>query len=274
LKTIITITVIGLIFISVLSGSVLASLKIVSLAPSITEILYALGLEEQIVGVTTYCDYPPRAKEKKIIGDFSNPVLERIVVLNPDIVFTAGIEQQDITLKLKTLGIRVETVQPHDVDELYQAIEYIGKITNALQQSKILIREMKNYIEPIKEKLNTVSVQEKPTVFILLWHDPLLTAGDNSFVSDVVKKAGGVNIAGKLMYFYSRYNLESLIKGSPNYILVCVMEDKIDKSYIEKISDLTGSKVIDDINPDLLLRPGPRIKKGIKILFKKLYYEK
>ncbi len=268
-KIVITIIVIGVILL--LSGSVFASIRIVSLAPSITEILFALGLEDEIVGVSSYCDYPPQAYNIETVGDFSHPSLECIVSLKPDIVFAAGIEQKDTIDKLKKININVKAIKPLSIIELYKFIEDVGKLTKKSCEAKQLINKMKNSVSIIQKKHREIPITEKPTVFILLWHDPLLTAGDNSFVSDIIKHAGGINIAGDLIYSYSRYNLEVLIEKSPDYILVCSMENGIDDNYLNKLSNLTGSKIIDNINPDIILRPGPRIIKGIESIYKKLY---
>lgn len=271
-QIILYLTVVGLIFIMPAIAQV--SMRIVSLAPSVTEILYELGLEEQIVGVSSYCDYPPEVRNKQIVGDFSHPVLENIVSLNPDIVFTAGIEQEDIALKLKTYGVGVKIVNPQNLKGLYESIKNIGKITNTVNIAEEIVEKMQKEIQLVKKKFEHISVDKKPTVFILLWHDPLLTAGEDSLVSDVVETAGGRNIVDKLIYPYSRYSLEKLIQKSPDYILVCSMEGEMDREYIQKIAGMSKAKLIQDIDPDLILRPSPRIVKGIKELNNRLYNEK
>jgi len=255
----------------IFTGTCFAGMRIISLAPSVTEILYELGLEDNIVAVTSYCDYPERVKEKQIIGDFSHPSLEKIISLNPDIIFNTGIEQKDIATKLKIAGMQVETVQPDNISQLYKSIERIGSITKTSSQAEELINRLKQDINRIQQKVNKISANKRVSVFILLWHDPLLTAGSNSFVNDIIELAGGVNIAGELIYPYSRYNLELLIKNNPDYIVVAAMENQIDKNYIEKISKLTDSKIISGIDPDIILRPSPRVTEAINIIYKRLY---
>lgn len=270
LKIIKTFILIGLVIV-IFQSFTFASMRVVSLAPSVTEILYKLGVEEKIVGVTKNSNYPPKVEEKNIVGGFSHPVLEQIVDLNPDVVFTAGIEQKDITLKLKKLDIKTVTIQPKGIEELYESIKKIGKITNSFIVAKEVVQKLKKSVHSVNEKFSHLPLKKRPTIFVLLWHDPLLTAGKNSFVSDVVKHAGGVNVVGKLIHSYSRYNLEVLIQKKPDYILVCGMEPNVNLNYIKKISKLTNSKIIREINPDLILRPGPRIRKGIKEIYKKIY---
>ena len=241
-----------------------------SLAPGITEILYEIGLEKSIVGVSSYCNYLLEVKNKVKVGDLSHPVLEKILSLKPDIVFAAGIEQKDITEKLKIYGVKVEIVNPSNIQQLFKDIKRIGCVTGKSEEALILIRKIKRKLNKIKTGFVLIPKANRPKIFILLWHDPLLTAGKNSFVGSLIEAAGGVNSAGKLIYPYSRYSVEKLIEAKPDYILICAM-DEININYVKKIAQMCGSEIIDNLNPDLMLRPGPRIADGVEIIYGKLY---
>jgi len=142
-------TVVG-IFISLFFGyAAAAEPRYISLAPSTTEILFALGLDNEIVGVSTYCNYPEQAKNKTKVGNFSSPSIERIISLKPDYIFCTGLEQAPVIAQLKQLNFNVYVADPVNVEELFKTINEIGKITRRTEESSFLIEKMKNQIEEV-----------------------------------------------------------------------------------------------------------------------------
>ncbi|MFH1847849.1 MAG: ABC transporter substrate-binding protein, partial [Candidatus Omnitrophota bacterium] len=131
-------------------------LRLVSAAPSITEILFALGLDDNIVGVSLQCNYPPEAGNKTKIGTFSRPNIEMIIDLDPDIVFISGLEQAPARDRLKKLGIKTVTVYPKSIDELYRSIELIGELTGRAEKASVLVADMKMRIGRVMKKTASI----------------------------------------------------------------------------------------------------------------------
>ncbi|MFH1507949.1 MAG: cobalamin-binding protein [Candidatus Omnitrophota bacterium] len=256
-----------------LSGSVP---RYISLAPSTTEILFSLGLDEEIVGVSSFCNYPPQAQEKAKIGDFSNPNIEKILSLKPDYIFCTGLEQANVVLKLRQLGLKVYVFDPVNIRELLATISETGSITNRREQAQELTQRMRQRIEEITSLTKLISQEKKPKVFIEIWHDPLTTAGEGSFVDELIDLAGGVNIAHNTKRPYSTFSQEEVIRRDPDYIIMAYMDKEQPVKLVEKrfgwdsISAVRNKRIYNDIDPDLLLRPGPRIVQGLEELYKKL----
>lgn len=251
--------------------------RIISLAPSTTEILFSLGLDEEIIGVTTFCNYPPKAKDKEKLGTFSQPNIEKIISLKPDIIFATGLEQASTVEKLKQLRLKVYVSDPSNTQELFNSVKEIGKLTHREKEAERLINQMKTKIEQIKTKVKSVPQGKKPKVFIEIWHDPLLTAGKGSFVDELISLAGGINIARDVPRPYSYFSPEQVIKRNPDCI---ILGHKGKKETIKAIKNRLGWEEIEavknnciynDISPDLFLRPGPRLVEGLEKIHKRLY---
>ena len=254
-----------------------AKLRIISLAPSATEILFALGLDDEIVGVSQFCDYPAAALAKERVGAFSQPNLEKILALKPDIIICTGLEQAPVITKLKQLGLNVCVSDPSDLKELFESIIQIGALTGRKSESASLIRKMKGRIEKIYLAAQSVPLGKRPRVFIEIWHSPLSTAGRSSFIDEIVTLAGGSNIAHDCERPYSVFSAERVIKSDPEYIFLAYM-NKSDTLRImqqrvgwQDVSAIKNGRVYSDINPDLFLRPGPRLVDGLEMIHERLY---
>ncbi|MBL7084719.1 MAG: cobalamin-binding protein [Candidatus Omnitrophica bacterium] len=247
--------------------------RIISLAPSITEILFALGLEKNIVGITTCCDYPPMTKRIEKVATFSGQAnLERILILKPDIVFSTGLEQAPLVEKIENLGLRVVLVHPKNLNQLFAGILEIGELTKRKEEAKSLVLEMKEKIKKIKERVMLLPDEQRPKVFVEICSDPLMTAGAGSFVDELITLAGGNNIAKDAPRPYSQFSPELVVKRNPDYIILSYMQPE-KETPCELIAQRIGwrnikavknGQIITDINPDLFLRPGPRIVQGLE----------
>ena len=252
-------------------------LRIISLAPSTTEILFSLGLDDEIVGVTTFCNYPPQAIKKEKVGAFSNPNIEKIISLKPDLIFATGLEQAPTVERLKQLKLKVFISDPSSIEELLTSIIEIGKLTNREKQAEVLVGQMKAGIERMKTKIKLIPLEKRPKVFIEIWHDPLLTVGKDSFVDELISLAGGINIAYDSPRPYSYFSPEQVIKRNPDCIILGYMvNDEAMKTINnqfgwKEIKAVKNNAVYNDINPDLFLRPGPRLIEGLEKIHKKLY---
>jgi len=159
--------------------------RVVSLAPSHTEILFALGLEDEIVGVTNYCNYPEKAEQKKKIGSFANPEIEKITALNPNLVLAFGDLQKPIVRKLEKRGQRVFWLYPHTVREALESFERIGEIVGRPVAAHELRIKVEERIKKIKEKTQSIPDLKRPTVFRVMGLDPLGSLGNYSFQNEI-----------------------------------------------------------------------------------------
>ncbi len=253
------------------------NLRFVSLTPATTEILFALGLNEEIVGVTAFCDYPPEAKNIEKVGSFSEPSIEKILKLNPGYIFATGLEQEDVVHKLRQLNLKVYVSHPSCLSELFTTIEEIGSITHRKNEALFLIKKMQSKIGEVENKVRQIPAAEKPKVFVEIWHNPLFTAGKNSFVDELISLAGGVNIAYNTPRPYSYFSPELLIKYDPDCI---ILGHSLGQPEINQLKNQMGwqnvkavknNRIYADINPDLFLRPGPRLIEGLEEIYKAIH---
>ncbi len=251
--------------------------RYISLAPSTTEILFALGLDDQIVGVSSYCNYPPQAKEKEKAGNFSQPNMEKILSLKPDYIFCTGLEQAPIIPELRQLNLKVYVSDPKNMKELFESIREIAAITARTEKAEKIIKDMQAEIDDISSKVKTIPDDKRVKVFIEIFNDPLTTAGRGTFIDELIAMAGGVNIAGDTKRAYTIFNQEEVIKRDPNCIIIAYMGKEKAQELIarrfawDSISAVKNNRIYDDINPDTLLRPGPRVVSGLKELHKRFY---
>jgi len=253
--------------------------RFISLSPAATEILFSLGLDKQIIGDTTYCNYPEAAKKVEKVGTFSEPNIEKIVSLNPDIIFTTGLEQAPAVERLKSLGLKVVVSDPKNLNELFDSIREIGQATGKTGAADSLIEQIRKDIESVKLKVAKIPQEKRPDVFLEVWYDPIMTAGHGSIVDEILTLAGGKNIAYDTPRAYSRFSAETIIKRNPDVIILAYMSKEDVKNLVAKrmgwqdIKAVKNERIISDINPDILLRPSPRIVNGLKEIYKHLYNE-
>lgn len=253
-------------------------LRIISLAPSTSEILFSLGLSDEIIATSTFCNFPPESKTKEKIGTFSQPDIEKILSLKPDIIFATGLEQAAVVAHLRQLNLNVLISDPATIEELFTSIEEIGGLTNKKNEAVVLVNQMREKIAEINAKVATISEQKKPKVFVELWSDPLMAAGKGSFVDELITLAGGINIAYDTPRPYSYFSVEQVIARNPDCIILGYMNEG-EYSHLKHrlgwdvISAVKNGRIYSDIDPDLFLRPGPRLIIGLEEIYKRLYPE-
>jgi iron complex transport system substrate-binding protein len=242
--------------------------RVVCLVPSITEIIFALGQADYLKGNTIYCDYPAAAKQIYKVGDFSNPSLEKIVGLKPEIVFATMPEQKIIIEQLKELGIKVFVSQPTTIDSLLKEIKAIGKILGVEHRGDSLATTMANELNQIIPKQSNIPL------YLEVSSTPLMTVGSGSFINDVIRRAGGKNIFDDLTQEYPVINQEEVIKRNPAVIFILhpltKKEEVKNRIGWRNINAVINNRIYDDVNPDLIFRPGPRIIQGIKALTQRI----
>lgn len=250
--------------------------RIVSLSPSNTEILFALGAGEKVVGVTSYCDYPDEAKKVEQVGTFEGPNMELIKKVQPDVVL-AGYIQEEAVKTLEGMGIPIIVTEAESFEAIYQSINLIGKITGTAAKAEEIAAGMKNKIAEIEAKTKD---KEKPTIFYVVWTDPLMTAGSKTFINDVIKVAGGINVAEKVES-WAKYSAEELVKDNPDMLVAALhstdegmtKEDLSRNQIFSKLECVKQGKVYVMSDDNLISRPGPRIIQAVEEM-NKAFFEK
>jgi iron complex transport system substrate-binding protein len=240
--------------------------RIISLAPSNTEILYALGLSDRIVGVSDYSDYPPEAKTKPSVGAYDKPSIEQVIAMNPDLVLATEVHQATVIPQLESQGIIVVALSPQTLDDVLASITLIGKATGKVKEAAKLTAGMQQRINSVTNKTGKLSPERKPRVFYIVWNDPLMTAGAGTFIDELINKAGGINIAGDLKS-YPTISLENVLTANPEVILAgsgMGEGEDLPYQYATTESRLQGTDArrndrVYSINTDIVGRPGPRI---------------
>lgn len=250
--------------------------KIISLAPSNTEILFALGLGSRVVGVTDFCDYPAEAKAVAKIGGVK-PSLEKIVSLSPDLILAIGGNAELVT-RLEELKLVVAVLDPKDVAGVLKDIDLVGRATGATAESAKLGADMKARMDAVTAKAQTAA---RPRVFYELdATDPAkpYTAGPGSWHDQLIGLAGGSNVAASAKSQWVQFSLEELLKADPQVVL---LGDAAFGATVEAVkkrtgwADLSASKAgaVFAIDDNLISRPGPRLAAGLETLAKLIHPE-
>jgi len=255
--------------------------RIISLAPANTEILFALGLADEIVGVSSYANYPEPATKKEKIGSITEVNLEKVVALKPDLIVASGINRIETIKKLRELGYQVAGFYPQTVNDIFKTIKDIGKLTGKDEEANKLTGKL--FVE-MSEIMNLVEkkVEEKgrQKIFYEIWSDPLITAGENTFIDDLIEMAGGINIGAYAQGMWPQYSLEKLILENPA-VFISSYHSAPQKVTIETIKErriyqqlkAVKNNRIYLVNQDLVSRAGPRIIEGLREFVKALHPE-
>ncbi len=242
--------------------------RIVSLSPSNTEIVFALGAGDKLVGITSFCDYPEETKDVEKIGDFEGPNIEILKKVQPDVIMAGVYVQDDIAIAIENLGIPVITTEASEFDEIFESIALIGKLVGEEKKGEKIIQDMQNTIDNIKSKTKTLN---KPKVFYVAWADPLITTGRDTFVDDIISISGASNVAGEIVG-WTHYSTEELLRQNPDILIVAwhatnegISKEEIMADPILKNLDCVKKGHIYIMKDDnLISRPGPRIVEGVQ----------
>jgi iron complex transport system substrate-binding protein len=236
--------------------------RIVSLAPSNTEILFALGLGDEIVAVTMYCDYPAQALDKEKVGDYYGPDIEKIVALQPDLVLATDFHRFDLIPALEQQGFAVFAVAPQTLNDVLESIERIGEITGKEAEALQLVNEMTSKIEAVEEQAR--AVEQKPSVLYMTWHDPMWTVGRDTWIDDLINIAGGVNIFSQNFEGGAMVQIEWVILQNPEVIITSEWSYDWALNATE-LASTSASQTgrIHTFDDDLAQRPGPRLVQGL-----------
>lgn len=255
--------------------------RIVSLAPSNTEILFALGLDDKIVGVTDYCNYPDAAKTKTRVAGYSTPDLEKLVSLQPDLIVAESIQEKTVLPALEKLGMTVFVTHASTVDTILNDISSLGKITGKANQAFRVCDAINSKISSVISRTQNLGSTQRLRVLYVNWHNPIWTMGRNTYINDVIKKAGGENIYETDFEKSRAVSLESVIMKNPQVIFVSGMGTTGDAVYkgikdevrLYSVDAMLNNRIYKIGDADLIERPGPRIADGLIEVAKMIHPE-
>ena len=251
--------------------------RIISLAPNITEILYAIGADKQIIGVTDYCLYPPQAKSKEKVGGFINPNLEKIVSLKPDLLLiSADSNQEQVYKQLVALKIPVYVINPDNLENTFKTIQHLGTLTGHTKESEVLVKSLIKRLTRVRTQVAKYPAQK----VLFLWsEDPLISAGAHTFTDNLITLAGGINIASDAPIKYPKYSLEMILQKKPDVIISASMGEDVSSIRLREkwgmypsIPAVKNNRLY-QVNPDLFARPAPSILDGLETLANLLHPE-
>lgn len=250
-------------------------MKIVSIAPSITETVFALGAGDKLVARTDYCDYPAEVADVASIGSLSDPNVESIAALEPDLIIASTHFKEETLAKLEELGLKVVVLVTQDsFDSVYEVIGNTGAMLNKNDEANMIIEEMKEKVETVKA---AVEGTEKPSVYYVVGFGEYgdYTATGETFINQMIQMAGGDNIAKDATGW--SFSLESIVAGNPDFVICTNQFDT--KSTLEQTNgymdlDAVKNGKLMEIDSNMIDRMGPRLADGLYELAKIVHPEK
>ena len=254
--------------------------RIVSLIPSNTEVVFAVGAGSSVVGVTNYCDFPPEARAIEKIGDLTAMSLEKIVALDPDLVLASKGNSRELVYSLKALDIPVFVLDPQTIEEILDDVGTVGALVGREEAARELLDGYRKRLATVADRIGNLSESEHPTVFVgSPFRDENWTPGPETYTSAVIRRAGGRNVADDLApRTWAVYNLENIVSKNPQVLLSTLGEgqdpEEATQRFLERAKALKGWRDLDAVRNERvvlipenwLLRPAPRLFDAIETL--------
>jgi iron complex transport system substrate-binding protein len=243
--------------------------RAITLAPNLTEIVFAVDGGDKLVGDTTYCNYPEAAAKIQKIGDTINPNLEAVIALKPDVVLVTTSSQLETFMKrLEEQHIAVFITDPKDLDGVYKSINTIGDILGKKEKAEALVAGLKKRVEDVEKKTENSTPYR---VFVQFNEEPLFTAGKRSFITDLLERAGGFSVTANIDDAFPMISKETALALQPDVIILSDGEGNKHRNEVFANSPAVKNNRVFSISGDLLSRPGPRLVDGLEQLAQKLH---
>ncbi|MBI1352898.1 MAG: ABC transporter substrate-binding protein [Acidobacteria bacterium] len=261
--------------------------RIISAAPSVTEMLYALGLGDRVVGVTTFCHNPPEAREKPKIGDYLRPNVEMIVAMRPDLVVALA-EHGELIPQLERLGLKVLPLRHNNLEGVYRSLEELAEATGVPERGTALVTKIRADLEAVRARAR--GLERRKTIFIV-GRTPgaiqdLMAVGQGPFLNELIEAAGGVNLFAEAGQFYPRIPREEILAGRPDVILDMgdmAVTDAVTEEHKRAVAALWKREFPDlpatragrayAVADDRFVVPGPRVAEAAALLFRLIHPE-
>jgi ABC-type Fe3+-hydroxamate transport system substrate-binding protein len=249
--------------------------RIVSLAPNLTEIVYAVGAGDRLVGDTEYCDYPAPAKNVAKIGDTIHPSIERIIALKPQVVLVSTASQLEaFTNQLDQQKIAVYVTNPRSLEEVFRSIATLGDLFGTPEQAATLVADLRRRSADVEAKIKGTN---PVAVFYQVSGEPLYTIGRDSYLTDLVRRAGGASVTADVPGGFPRYSDEAALAARPEAIILpsggSMGDANSTVAAALKNSPASLNHRVYKINDDHLSRPGPRLMEGLEEMAHALHSE-
>lgn len=249
--------------------------RIIALAPSITEIIFALGQQDRLKGTTQFSNYPAEAAKLPKVGSYVRLDLERIVALNPDLcIAIKDGNPKGIIDRLQSLNIPVFAVNPRNLESMMQTIQKIGSILNASQKANTLVKNMRSRIQQVDALVSRID--RRPRVFIQIGISPIISAGTNTFIHELVVRAGGINVAAGNRA-YPHFSREQVLVLAPDVLIITSMarsgafeKAKADWNRLSYMPAVREKRIY-MVNSDVFDRPSPRLLDALEMLTRLLH---
>lgn len=260
--------------------------RVVSLAPSLTENIFAAGAGDRLVGVTTFCNYPEAANSIQKVGDTISPNIETIVALKPDIVFVSTASQIEAFLKtLEQNGIAVYVTNPNSLDGVFKNLKQLGIIFGTEKVATDLVNGLEDREQAVHTSCNTLRLEDEwdewydekvgiLRVFVQISKEPLFTVGKTAFLNDLLETAGGASVTANVESAYPRLSKETALALNPDVIILSESDDNREPNDVFKNSPAVRNGRVISVSADLLSRPGPRLVDALEQIARSLHPEK
>lgn len=234
--------------------------RVVSLAPNLTENIFAVGAGDRLVGVTTFCNYPEQAKEIAKIGDTMTPNMESIIALNPDVVFVSTASQIEAFMKtLEANGIAVYVTNPNSLDGVLKNLTQFGELLGTEDSANKLVTDLQRRVMLAKPPAALQVIHPYPKVFVQISREPLFAIGKQSFLTDLIAMAGGRSVTADIETAYPKLSKETAARLDPLIIILSKSDDNLEPNEVFKNSTAVKAGRVYSIDADILSRPGPRL---------------
>jgi iron complex transport system substrate-binding protein len=251
--------------------------RIVSLAPSLTETVYALGLQDRLVGDTDYCDYPADAQKKQKVGGPINPNLEEIVALQPDLVLvTKSLNRLETVRALADLGVASYATDPHSVKQIIASTEKLAEVLGAGDAGASVAADLDRRLADLEQKLAPYQTRR---VLFVVWTEPLISIGQNTFIADALRYAGAVSILESAQD-WPQMSLEEVVKQQPDFLVFAASHSESAQNDFDALAERPGWRGVEAVRQrrvavitDAVNRPAPRIVSAIEELARQIHPE-
>lgn len=242
--------------------------RAVSLAPNLTENIFAVGAGDKLTGVTTYCNYPEETTKIQKIGDTMNPNIESIIALKPDVVFVSTASQiESFTNQLEKQNIAVYVTNPNSLTDVLANLKKLGELFGTQEKAEKFVVDLEKRTSAIEQKING---KKSVKVFVQISKEPLFTVGGSSFMTDLIKRAGGESVTANIKEAYPKFSKETALALQPEVIILSESEDNKEPNDVFKDSPAVKNNKIFKINADIISRPSPRLVDALEQIADKL----
>lgn len=249
--------------------------RVVSLAPSATEMVFAVGAGDRVVGVTTFCNYPEQAKEIAKVGDTMKPNMESIIALKPDIVLVSTASQiEAFTRTLAENGIAVFVMNPVGIKDLYKNMDDLGEMFSTKDLSNSIVAVLRARENAVRDKCDVAGAVGRIPVFVQISKEPLFTVGGSSLITEIIEGSGGHLLTSGITEAYPKLSKETATAYNPDAIILSESDDNKEPNEVFKNSPAVKNGRVLKVNADLLSRPGPRLIDAMEQIAKFLHPEK